>query len=112
MAMAMGMGKGEDLRLEWHVMAWRPSADDVLREGSVKVIGDEPMSKVRCTSSSWKKFLLYEARFQSQTPVVLHRSSMHACAVGREGRAGSADQPSVVDGASGVVRCGGRRYDD
>jgi hypothetical protein len=79
MSMAMWMGKGKDLRLRWHVMAWRQSADGVLGRGSVKVIGDEPMSKVRCTSSSWKKFLLYEARFQSQTPVVLYRSSMHAC---------------------------------
>lgn len=33
MSMSMRMGESEDLRLRWHVMAWRPSADDVLGRG-------------------------------------------------------------------------------
>jgi hypothetical protein len=88
-------------------MAWRQSADDVLGREFGRGNRGWANVEVRWTSLSWKKFLLYEARFQSQTPVVLHRSSMHACAVGCVGtcRLRVSLRAVVVFGANGDEKC-------
>jgi len=83
-------------------MAWRQSTDDVLGLACGK--GNRGCAKVRCTSSSWKKFLLAKGQGSSlRRPSYYTKYSMQDARLGLQlstVAAGLVDQASESGGVS------------